>query len=155
MMLLQSGVTLAQSSVADIDKIQAETLRLRAQASQAKAAKELADIRGETLSTASMDAGGGLPVASGVFGANGKRYVEFIYPTGATAEAAEGGKIPGDYQVKSFDSSGVVLVKGKRTYRVPFAAQAPTPPPVAATPAAGQPFGPPAFGPVSPVPPIR
>ncbi|PSD28863.1 type IV pilus biogenesis protein PilP [Stenotrophomonas maltophilia] len=96
---------------------------------------------------------GGLPVVRGIFGANGKRYVSFLYPTGGVAEAQAGGTIPGDYTVRSFDATGVVLSKGKRTYRIPFSMQAPTVPP--SQPMGATPYSPISGGPITTVPPMR
>lgn len=149
MMLLASGAIHAQTSVADIDQIQADTLRLRAEASQARAAKDLAELRGDALSNGTADSG--LPVARGVFGGNGRRYVSFLYPTGGTAEAEAGGTIPGNYVVRSFDTAGVVLTKRGRVYRIPFSMRAPTPAAdVPVAPGMGQTFAPPVS-----VPPMR
>lgn len=156
LMLLISGAVSAQATVADIDKIQSDTLKLRAQAIQAKAQKDLTDIRNAGVGPALQDASTGLPVARGVFGGNGSRYVSFLYANGGTAEAPAGGKIPGDYIVRSFDETGVVLTKAGRTHRIPFSMQAPTPAAVAPTlPAGGMPFGAPSNGPVAPIPPMR
>lgn len=139
----------AQTSVADIDRIQSDALLIKAQTERAKAQKELAELQG--ISPA--DAGGGLPVVRGIFGANGKRYVSFLYPTGGVAEAQAGGTIPGDYTVRSFDATGVVLSKGKRTYRIPFSMQAPTLPP--SQPMGANPYSPISGGPITTVPPMR
>jgi len=153
MLLLASGGSFAQTAtIADLDRIQADTLKLKAEAYRAKAAAELASYRSADLATA--DNSGGLPVAKGVFGGNGKRYVAFVYPNGGTAEAAAGGSIPGGYIVKSFDTAGVVLTKGGRVQRIPFSMHAPTPALPAATQGA-QAFGVPTTGPVTPVPPLR
>lgn len=147
--LIASTSALAQTSVADIDRIQSDALRIKAETERAKAQKELAELQG--ISPA--DAGGGLPVVRGIFGANGKRYVSFLYPTGGVAEAQAGGTIPGDYTVRSFDATGVVLSKGKRTYRIPFSMQAPTVPP--SQPMGGIPYSPISGGPITTVPPMR
>lgn len=154
-LLLASGVGHAQTTtVGDLDRIQSETLKLKAEAVREKARAEIAELRNAGHSQAPTDNSGGLPVAKGVFGANGSRYVAFVYPNGGSAEAAAGGSIPGGYVVRSFDTAGVVLVKGGRVTRIPFSMHAPTPPPA---PAAVQPqaFGVPMSGPVNSVPPLR
>lgn len=158
MLAMASVPGFAQSAtVADLDKIQSGTLMLRAQAAQAQASAELAALRndGANAGTNLTAEGGGLPVARGVFGANGKRYVSFLYSTGGTADAGEGQQIPGGYIVRSFDSNGVVLAKSGKTHRIPFSLQAPTVAESAPVmPTSARTFAP-ATGPVSPVPPMR
>jgi hypothetical protein len=153
-LLLTSTTALAQATVADIDRVQADTLLARAKASLAKAQKDLAESQGNGPGATSF-AAPGLPVARGIFGANGKRYVTFVYPGGGTAEASAGGRIPGDYTVRSFDATGVVLTKAGATHRIPFSMQAATPPSPTVPSGISQGFGAPMTGPVTPIPPLR
>lgn len=113
-------------TVADLDAVQAETVMLRAQAAKAKAAQELDELRGSGNVTGAADAAQ-LPTARGLFGANGTRYVVFLYPNGGVAEGEVGDSIPGGYRVLSFDSAGVHL-RGRdgARHRIPFSMKAPT-----------------------------
>lgn len=140
----------ANPSVADLDAVQSETIMLRAKATAAKAQQELREYSSSAAaaSTGTAPAETQLPTAKGLFGANGKRYVVFQYANGGMAEGVVGQKIPGNFHVVAFDSTGVDLRSASgRRHRIPFSMQAPVPVPAA------QPTAP--AGPVLAVPPLR
>lgn len=149
-----TAATAAVPSVADLDTVQSETLLIRAQAAKAKASQELSELSGKTDSGAlpnSSEADAPLPTARGLFGANGNRYVVFLYANGGVAEGKVGDAIPGGFRVVSFDSGGVDLRSptGRRS-RIPFSMQAPTPPAQPSQPASpGMPFNPVAVPPLT------
>lgn len=132
------AATAAVPTVADLDAMQGETLMIRAQAAKAKAAQELSDASTKTDSPAGGTAAktdAQLPTARGLFGANGSRYVVFLYANGGVAEGKVGDALPGGFRVLAFDSGGVDLrADNGRKHRIPFSMQAPTPPPAPAAP---------------------
>ncbi|THD00539.1 hypothetical protein B1810_24420 [Panacagrimonas perspica] len=115
-------------SVAELDAVQGETLMMRAQAAKAKAAQELTELNapasgavdsGAQAVTKSAEAQ--LPAARGLFGANGTRYVEFLYSNGGMAEGKVGDHLPGGFKVIAFDQGGVDLqAAGGKRHRIPF-----------------------------------
>lgn len=109
----------AAQSVADLDRIQSETILYRAEAARAEA---LAKARGGTAETADV-----LPVVRGVFGTGSSLFATFLYPNGASVDAPVNARIPGGFVVAKVSPTAVELVRGGTRFSLGFSDQRPMP----------------------------
>lgn len=104
----------AVGTVGELDRIQSRTLLL-----QAKSAMATAQAAFSSASGGLMGAEGGenapLPSVAGVYGANGKRMAELVYPDGRSVDASVGMALPGGVTVTHVDAHQVLVSRaGKR-----------------------------------------
>lgn len=119
-------------TLGDLERIQAQTIILKAEASQAAAAAALAAKGGES------DLGGVPPVVSDVYGGRGGLFAHFLYANGASVVARAGDHIPGGYRVLSIALNHVRIEHAGKVLDVGFSGATPTPVTPAASPGAPQ-----------------
>lgn len=143
---LVPGLSMAQSTVGDLSKIQGETLILKAKANREAAQAEL-DARSRAAGGYTASDESSLPVVKSVYGVRDTLVATFIYSNGSTMEAKVGDKLNGGYKVTKIAVDKVELMKNKRVIQLGFSATPPVsvPVPAAGTSGAGmpQPYMPP------------
>lgn len=119
-----SGVAKADeaSAAATLSQIQVDTLLLKAQAERARAQAELDDARskGEAAASGGDLSSAGVPAVTGVYGAHGVLYAEFLYSNGSTVPGRLGADIPGGYRVDVLSVDRVELVRSGQRFRLGF-----------------------------------
>jgi len=118
--LLAVALPCAAQSVADLDRIQSETIMYRAEAARAEA---LAKARGGNAA----EPADALPVVRGVFGSGTALFATFLYPNGASVDAPVNARIPGGFVVAKVSPTAVELVRGGNRYSLGFSDQRPMP----------------------------
>lgn len=117
LLALVSGASAGAATVGDLSDVHADTILYKSQAARVDARNTLLSKQG--LEDAAP------PVVSGVYGANGRVYAEFLFSNGQTSSQAVGGSLPGGYVVKSISLNKVELKKGKRIILLGFSGSAP------------------------------
>lgn len=134
----------ATPTVGDLERIQGQTILLKAEAAQASAAATLASKGGNA------GAGGVSPVVSDVYGGRHGLFADFLYANGASVVAKAGDAIPGGYRVLSIALDHVRIERAGRVVDVGFSGTAPVPtkPPAPSTfPGVASPIIPAPFAP--------
>jgi hypothetical protein len=116
-------------NVNDLERIQSETIIIKAQAKREEAQAELASRR-QGQGNVGVNVDSTLPVLKSIYGTEQRLTATFIYPGNIFVEANEGDPIPGGYRLNKIvaNTSKVELTKGHEKYQIGFSTMAPTSP---------------------------
>ncbi|WP_158230291.1 type IV pilus biogenesis protein PilP [Stenotrophomonas maltophilia] len=105
-------------TVADLSRMQAQTIMLKAEAAQAKARSEMQEQLRPAGDLSPGATSSAEPVLLGIFGTPTSLYARFAIPSGAIVEARQGDSLMDGFKLTKLTSSNIELTRNGRKWQI-------------------------------------